>query len=105
MTDGARDVQRRIGQELGVSADFDPAHEADRRSQFLADLLAASGLRTLVVGISGGVDSATVGMHVPWSRGSMPYIEGLPGGIRYARADGSGVKELAAKLSAKKDEL
>ena len=49
-------------QELGVLSDFDPAHEADRRSQFLADLLAASGLRTLVVGISGGVDSATVGM-------------------------------------------
>lgn len=45
-----------------MSADFDPAQEADRRSQFLADLLAASGLRTLVLGISGGVDSATVGM-------------------------------------------
>ena len=62
MPDGARDAQRRIGQELGVLPDFDAAHEADRRSQFLADLLAASGLRTLVIGISGGVDSATVGM-------------------------------------------
>ncbi|TFV79364.1 ammonia-dependent NAD(+) synthetase [Blastococcus sp. CT_GayMR19] len=62
MTDGAREVQRRIAQELGVLSEFDPAHEADRRSQFLADLLAASGLRTLVVGISGGVDSATAGM-------------------------------------------
>ena len=62
MTESPREVQRRIGQELGVLSDFDPAHEVDRRSQFLADLLAANGLRTLVVGISGGVDSATVGM-------------------------------------------
>ena len=62
MTDGARNAQRRIGRELGVLPDFDAADEADRRSQFLADLLAAIGLRTLVLGISGGVDSATVGM-------------------------------------------
>lgn len=62
MTDGTRDVQRRIAQELGVLSDFDPAHEADRRTQFLVDLLVASDLRTMVLGISGGVDSATVGM-------------------------------------------
>ncbi|WP_409333187.1 ammonia-dependent NAD(+) synthetase [Trujillonella humicola] len=58
----ARDEQQRIAHELGVPSDFDPAHEEDRRSRFLADLLAASGLRTLIVGVSGGVDSATVGM-------------------------------------------
>ena len=62
MADGVTDVQRRIAQELGVRDEFDAAQEADRRSQFLAELLAATGLRTLVLGISGGVDSATVGM-------------------------------------------
>ncbi len=62
MTEGAREGQRRIARELGVLSDFDPAHEADRRIQFLSDLLVASGSRTLIVGISGGVDSATAGM-------------------------------------------
>ena len=62
MADGATDAQRRIAQELGVRLEFDAAEEADRRSQFLAGLRAATELRTLVLGISGGVDSATVGM-------------------------------------------
>lgn len=54
-----RGVQRRIGQDLGVQPEFDAAEEADSRSRFLAVLLEATGLRTLVLGISGGVDSAT----------------------------------------------
>ena len=62
MTDDVTDAQRRIARELGVRREFDVAEETDRRSQFLAELLAATGLRTLVLGISGGVDSATVGM-------------------------------------------
>lgn len=56
------DAQRRIGRELGVLPHFDPAQEAERRSESLAGLLATAGLRTLVVGVSGSVDSATVGI-------------------------------------------
>ena len=59
---GSEDDQGRIGRELGVRSRFDAAEEADRRSRFLADLLATTELRTLVLGISGGVDSAAVGM-------------------------------------------
>lgn len=50
-----------IAAELLVAARFDPASEADRRVRFLADYLETSRLRTLVLGISGGVDSTTTG--------------------------------------------
>jgi NAD+ synthase len=46
-------------QELGVPCDFDA--ERERRVAFLGDYLASQGLRTYVLGISGGVDSSTAG--------------------------------------------
>ncbi|MFD5466462.1 ammonia-dependent NAD(+) synthetase [Kitasatospora sp. NPDC127059] len=55
------DVQREIALALGVVPVTDPAKEAERRVAFLADQLRASGARTLVLGISGGVDSTTTG--------------------------------------------
>ncbi|MFD7447795.1 ammonia-dependent NAD(+) synthetase [Kitasatospora sp. NPDC059827] len=55
------DVQREIALALGVVPVTDPAKEAERRIAFLADQLRASGARTLVLGISGGVDSTTTG--------------------------------------------
>jgi NAD+ synthase len=55
------DVQREIALTLGVAPVSDPAKEAERRVAFLADLVRASGVRSLVLGISGGVDSTTAG--------------------------------------------
>jgi NAD+ synthase len=53
--------QRRIAAEMHVTADFDAAFEIERRIDFLAHYLRASGLKTYVLGISGGVDSTTTG--------------------------------------------
>lgn len=54
--------QSQIIEALGVTAIFNAAHEAGRRVSFLKDYLAASGLQTYVLGISGGVDSLTAAM-------------------------------------------
>lgn len=51
----------RIAAELLVAATFDVGTETERRIAFIADYLADSGLETLVLGISGGVDSTTAG--------------------------------------------
>jgi NAD+ synthase len=61
MTVAATPDQIRIGAELGVSPDFDPVAEVERRVGFLTGVMAGTGLGTLVLGISGGVDSATAG--------------------------------------------
>lgn len=62
MTDPASAaVQQEIARELEVSATFDAEREIERRVAFLADRLTSTGLRALVLGISGGVDSSTAG--------------------------------------------
>ncbi|POX48260.1 NAD(+) synthase [Streptomyces sp. Ru71] len=62
MTDPASiAVQQQIARDLEVSADFDARREIERRVAFLADQLTSTGLRALVLGISGGVDSSTAG--------------------------------------------
>ncbi|MGA4845442.1 ammonia-dependent NAD(+) synthetase [Streptomyces sp. G5(2025)] len=53
--------QQEIARTLRVSADFDATTEIERRVAFLADQLTTTGLRALVLGISGGVDSTTAG--------------------------------------------
>ena len=53
--------QREIADRLGVSDDFDAATEVERRVRFLAGLLDQPGVRCLVLGISGGVDSTAAG--------------------------------------------
>ena len=53
--------QKEIARTLGVTEDFDAAHELERRVNFLADYLTRSGLGTYVLGISGGVDSLASG--------------------------------------------
>ncbi|MGF6637556.1 NAD+ synthase [Paraburkholderia sp. MM5496-R1] len=53
--------QQAVIDELGVERDFDVARERERRVAFLGDYLASQGLRTYVLGISGGVDSSTAG--------------------------------------------
>ncbi|MGK5554933.1 ammonia-dependent NAD(+) synthetase [Actinomadura kijaniata] len=60
MTDPAS-VQQEIARDLQVSASFDPQREIERRVSFLAGQLTSTGLRSLVLGISGGVDSTTAG--------------------------------------------
>ncbi|WP_328535248.1 ammonia-dependent NAD(+) synthetase [Streptomyces sp. NBC_00344] len=62
MTDPAsRTLQQEIARDLQVSASFDPAQEIERRVAFLAERLTSTGLKSLVLGISGGVDSTTAG--------------------------------------------
>ncbi|MEU5418106.1 ammonia-dependent NAD(+) synthetase [Streptomyces sp. NPDC001407] len=53
--------QQEIARELQVSASFDAHQEIERRVAFLAGRLTSTGLRSLVLGISGGVDSTTAG--------------------------------------------
>ncbi|WP_327363833.1 MULTISPECIES: ammonia-dependent NAD(+) synthetase [unclassified Streptomyces] len=54
-------LQQEIARELEVSETFDAHREIERRVAFLADRLTSTGLRSLVLGISGGVDSTTAG--------------------------------------------
>ncbi|MFV0283428.1 MAG: ammonia-dependent NAD(+) synthetase [Castellaniella sp.] len=61
MNEAQRALQAQIRRELGVVDAFDVQAEIERRVAFLADLLRATGARTLVLGISGGVDSLTAG--------------------------------------------
>ncbi|MFJ2768840.1 ammonia-dependent NAD(+) synthetase [Streptomyces sp. NPDC087300] len=62
MTDPAStELQQEIARDLQVSASFDPEREIERRVAFLAERLTSTGLRSLVLGISGGVDSTTAG--------------------------------------------
>src|SRR5690606_5594745 len=53
--------QKEIARALGVTDEFDAAHELERRVDFLSDYLVRSGLGTYVLGISGGVDSLVAG--------------------------------------------
>lgn len=53
--------QRRIANELGVAPHFDAQAEIDRRIRFLAEYARAASAKSLVLGISGGVDSTTAG--------------------------------------------
>ncbi|MFB7172430.1 ammonia-dependent NAD(+) synthetase [Streptomyces sp. NPDC056254] len=62
MTDQASiSLQQQIARDLQVSTSFDAREEIERRVAFLADRLVSTGLRSLVLGISGGVDSTTAG--------------------------------------------
>ncbi len=54
-------TQREIISALHVAPAFDAAAELARRTDFLADYLRSTGLKALVLGISGGVDSLTAG--------------------------------------------
>ncbi|MGR4067629.1 ammonia-dependent NAD(+) synthetase [Billgrantia sp. C5P2] len=54
-------VQRAIGVQLQARADVDVQHEIERRRDFLCNIMQESGQTTLVLGISGGVDSTVAG--------------------------------------------
>lgn len=62
MTDPASTSQQQeIARDLQVSASFDVQAEIERRVAFLTERLTTTGLRALVLGISGGVDSTAAG--------------------------------------------
>ncbi|MYT23944.1 ammonia-dependent NAD(+) synthetase [Streptomyces sp. SID7760] len=54
-------LQQEIARELQVPETFDAHEEIERRVAFLTERLTSTGLRSLVLGISGGVDSTTAG--------------------------------------------
>jgi NAD+ synthase len=53
--------QASIAAELHIGAEFNAGQEIERRVAFLANYLRSSGLKTYVLGISGGIDSTTAG--------------------------------------------
>lgn len=53
--------QQDVIRELGVRDSFDVDAERERRVAFLSEYLSSQGLRTYVLGISGGVDSSAAG--------------------------------------------
>ncbi|MEV7024304.1 ammonia-dependent NAD(+) synthetase [Kitasatospora sp. NPDC093558] len=55
------EIQREIARALSVAAVPSAEQEAERRVAFLVEQVRAAGARTLVLGISGGVDSTTTG--------------------------------------------
>ncbi len=55
------ELQRVIVEEMGVAPQIDPAEEVIRRVDFLVDYMAAVGAESMVLGISGGVDSTLAG--------------------------------------------
>jgi NAD+ synthase len=61
MQDLRQQTQEEIIGSLGVRADFDAAAEVKRRVAFLGDYLRAQQAGAYVLGISGGIDSATAG--------------------------------------------
>ena len=57
-----RTLQHEIIGALNVLPTINPTREIERRSQFLADHLATTGLQGFVLGISGGQDSLLAGL-------------------------------------------
>ena len=57
-------TQAAIIDALGVAPTIDPGAEVERRVQFLADYLDATGAKGYVLGISGGQDSTLSLIHI-----------------------------------------
>jgi NAD+ synthase len=55
------EIQQHIINKLNVRPSIDPENEISRRSAFLREQMETSGQHTLVLGISGGVDSTVAG--------------------------------------------
>jgi len=54
-------LKQEVIKEMRVLPEIDVEHEVQRRTQFIKDKLTESGLQSLVLGISGGIDSCTLG--------------------------------------------
>ncbi|MGV3576760.1 MAG: ammonia-dependent NAD(+) synthetase [Devosia sp.] len=77
--------QLHISRALHVAPTFDAEREAIRRRQFLKTYLLRSGLHSLVLGISGGIDSTTAGVLAQQA-------------VRELRASGSNARFIAVRL-------
>ncbi len=66
-----RKMQSVIINDLQVQPSIDPAAEVQRRVKFIQDYLTTTGMKTIVLGISGGQDSSLAG------RLSQMAVEGL----------------------------
>lgn len=55
------EIQKQIIEELGIVQDFDVDREIKRRINFLKNYLRSAGLKSFILGISGGIDSTTAG--------------------------------------------
>lgn len=77
--------QELIRTELGVPSEFDVDAEIERRISFLTGMLASSGTKAYVLGISGGVDSATAGRLCQLA-------------VERVRGDGRGARFIAVRL-------
>lgn len=55
-------LQRQIQIDLGIATHFDAATEAERRIQWIMSYARTANIRSLVLGISGGIDSTTAGL-------------------------------------------
>lgn len=80
-------MEQQIRQEMRVLPEIDPKFEIERRVAFIQRRLKASGCKSLVLGISGGVDSSTCG------RLAQLAVEGLN-----TEADGSDYQFIAVRL-------
>lgn len=56
-----RPLQAKIIQVLQVQPTINPEHEVQKRVKFIQDYLRTTGMKTLVLGISGGQDSSLAG--------------------------------------------
>lgn len=65
--DNTLPIQFEIINDLGMGIDFDVDVEIERRVNFLQNYLRTTGTRSLVLGISGGVDSLTAGLLAQWA--------------------------------------
>ena len=54
-------MQKQIVEEMKVKVSIDPLSEIQRRVDFIKSTLTQSGCKSLILGISGGVDSTTCG--------------------------------------------
>ena len=54
-------TKQSIIEEMRVKPDIDPLHEITARVDLMKSYLLSNGLKTLVLGISGGIDSTTLG--------------------------------------------
>jgi NAD+ synthase len=54
-------LKQEVIKEMRVLPEINVQEEVERRTQFIKDQLFDSGLKTLVLGISGGIDSCTLG--------------------------------------------
>jgi NAD+ synthase len=101
VTDTSSTIQRAIAAELGVSTDFDAEAEVQRRCAFLVELLGSSGAEALVLGISGGVDSAVAGMLCRRATQQVPHARFIAVRLPYGRQrDDADAQDVLAAITA-----